>query len=190
MGTTQEAQLPRSIHRQYRRCRLSIVRATLRGKDYSCVISTGCLSFAAVQHGPSSLGSGIVVIPPSGLGNSCADVADWDGSWNPALLKCSCAGGSARPWGESTARCPAVAARGEWSRRCLTAGRTCYYCAPFAPVAQLDRAPVYGTGGRRFESCWARGFSKVPSLDGAFVVLCRPPRPARPAGFMRSTSSR
>ena len=25
-----------------------------------------------------------------------------------------------------------------------------------APIAQLDRAPVYGTGCRKFESSWAR----------------------------------
>ena len=56
------------------------------------------------------------------------------------------------------------------------------YCAPIvfcaflvgAPIAQLDRALVYGTKGCRFNSCWARHFTKTgfsiaveSRLDGA-----------------------
>ena len=40
-----------------------------------------------------------------------------------------------------------------------------------APIAQLDRAPVYGTGGRRFESFWAR--SRWGSVWSRSVFLSR-----------------
>ncbi len=29
---------------------------------------------------------------------------------------------------------------------------------PYAPIAQLDRAPDFESVGRRFESCWAHHF--------------------------------
>jgi hypothetical protein len=44
--------------------------------------------------------------------------------------------------------------------RCMASAHSKIYymqahsiCFSFAPVAQLDRASVCGTGGRRFESC-------------------------------------
>ena len=39
-----------------------------------------------------------------------------------------------------------------------------------APVAQLDRALVYGTKGRRFESCWARYLGGI--LAAASALAC------------------
>src|SRR3954470_2387667 len=42
-----------------------------------------------------------------------------------------------------------------------------YARSRLAPVAQLDRASVYGTEGHRFESCRAR--SKSPAQQGFFV---------------------
>src|SRR3954468_19917377 len=45
------------------------------------------------------------------------------------------------------------------SVRRRTDGR--YARGEHAPVAQLDRASVYGTEGHRFESCWARLESPV-----------------------------
>ena len=56
---------------------------------------------------------------------------------------------------------PSLSAR-ERSRGSATLGRR-------APVAQLDRASVYGTEGHRFESCRAR-FEKS-CYGGAFLLL-------------------
>lgn len=40
----------------------------------------------------------------------------------------------------------------------IVARASVYFSAKdiFAPVAQLDRAPAYGAGGYRFDSCLAR----------------------------------
>src|SRR3954451_6761388 len=51
------------------------------------------------------------------------------------------------------------------AKRPRTGGR--YARSRLAPVAQLDRASVYGTEGHRFESCRAR--SKSPAQQGFFV---------------------
>jgi hypothetical protein len=40
----------------------------------------------------------------------------------------------------------------------------------FAPIAQLDRAPVYGTGCRKFESSWAR----PAAIDRKRLSIVRP----------------
>src|SRR5580700_10315339 len=39
--------------------------------------------------------------------------------------------------------------------------------AGFAPIAQLDRALVYGTSCRKFESSWAREFIRTPGVTRA-----------------------
>ena len=52
---------------------------------------------------------------------------------------------------------------------------------PLAPVAQLDRASVYGTEGREFESLRARYES--PALRGFFFA-------PRPSAFLGATGQR
>jgi hypothetical protein len=53
------------------------------------------------------------------------------------------------------------------ARRPRRIGR--YPRSSHAPVAQLDRASVYGTEGHRFESCRAR--SKSPAQQGFFMAV-------------------
>lgn len=70
--------------------------------------------------------------------------------------------------------------------RCNTAryvGRASTEVDVHAPVAQLDRALVYGTKGRRFESCWARSVA-VAGTHGSQNELSR----IGPAPMLRDNS--
>src|SRR4051812_27629280 len=61
-----------------------------------------------------------------------------------------------------------------------------------APVAQLDRASVYGTEGHRFESCRAR-FGEHRELQGLWILgasMIRFPVHPRPLGIWRSLRRR
>ena len=63
----------------------------------------------------------------------------------------------------------------------------CYALAPYAPVAQLDRASDYESEGRKFESSRVRNEDKRPTRVGLFALgWKRQPGIARDLGYVRT----
>lgn len=91
----------------------------------------------------------------------CSSPARWR-----LVGRCTASSGTANAsdMGQRRGRVQDVQPRPFASQRLVRWGGLCYGYGPPAPVAQLDRAPVFGTGGWGFESLRAR--SAFPSGDG------------------------
>ena len=74
------------------------------------------------------------------------------------------------------------------NKKFARAKRLWYYFISIAPVAQLDRAPVFGTGCRTFESCQARFLfghlfgGIINIVSGEVTTFINKPRHSRESG--------